>query len=235
MTSQAEALYHLQTIDLDMLRTHKRLKAIDKEMSNDAAIAQAKQHVEEAEDALSPIRTKMRDTEMELQSNTEKANSAEARLYDGSVTNTKEMQDLQQEVESLKRRNTSLEERLLEQMEQIEQKEQTLQARKDELRAVTEERKDEFSELLQEQNTLQQQMNALREKRAEALKPINDDDYETYKSMRKKKANQPVAILKGDSCSVCGMVQTVAVAQAVRRRDDLIECENCGRILADII
>lgn len=235
MTSQAEALYHLQTIDLDMLRTHKRLKTIDKEMSNDATIAQAKQHVEGAEDALSPVRTKMRDTELELQTNTEKANNAETRLYDGSVTNTKEMQDLQQEVESLKKRNTTLEERLLEQMEQLEQKEQALQARKDELQAITEERKDEFADLLEEQSTLQQHMSNLRDKRAEALKSIEGDAYDTYKSMRKQKANQPVAILKGESCSVCGMVQTVATAQAVRRRDELIECENCGRILADII
>src|SRR5690606_19989334 len=118
-----EALYHLQQIDLEILRHRKRLKEIATALGDSAVVQDAQVQLTSAQEQLKPLRTKMRNLETELQTNTQKAKSTEDRLYSGSVKNPKELQDMQLEIDSLKKRNAELEELLLEQMVLVDEAE----------------------------------------------------------------------------------------------------------------
>lgn len=231
MTSQAEALYQLQQIDLTIIESRKRLEAIQQELENDIAVINAQNKVSQAEEALKPLKVKSRDLELEMASNAQKAQNSEDRLYSGQVKNPKEMQDIQNEVESLKKRNAQLEDQALELLINLEEAEQVLSEAKINLEQIQSEANTQHHGLVTEQATLQTVVKQNISQRETVLKQITPDNQSVYKSLRAKKANRPTSLLNGDSCSMCGVQQTMEIVNAARRREGLIYCENCGRIL----
>jgi len=233
--SQAEALYNLQQVDLEILQHRRRLDEIAEVLGDNAAIKAAQAEVDAAEKALTPLRARLRDLELEMQTNRDKAKGAEDRLYSGVVKNPKELQDLQNEIASIKKRIDALETNSLEVMMSIEEAEDTLADRENTLAALTEELASEHADLINEQKSINQQVESLKQGRQQALAHADEDSLKLYKSMRKRKANKPIARLEGKSCGVCGIEQNNTVVQEVRKREGFVECENCGRILAAII
>lgn len=231
MTSQADALYQLQQIDLTIIESRKRLDSIQQELQNDLALTNAQAHVNQAEDALKPLRVKSRDLELELAANAQKAQNSEDRLYSGQVKNPKEMQDIQNEIESLKKRNAQLEDQALELLMSVEEAEQSLSQSQAELAQVQADSNSQHQDLIAEQATLQATVKQNISQRERLLTRITPPNQEIYKALRAKKANRPVSLLTGDSCSTCGVEQTMEIANAARRQEKLIYCENCGRIL----
>jgi uncharacterized protein len=234
MMPQAEALYYLQQIDLQILRNGKRLDEIVVALGDDRVVTQAREQVEAAQKMLSPLKTRMRDLELEIQSNTQKATATEDRLYSGSVKNPKELQDLQQEAAALKRWNDELEDRLLEKMLEVETAQAELDESEAALAQVTADWEREHADLLAEQAALEDEVRSLQVQREKALKNVTAESLKVYDTMRPKKANQPISPLRGRSCGVCGIEQTMAIESEVRRGEGFVPCTNCGRLLADV-
>lgn len=232
--SEARTLYQLQQIDLKLIRQHKRLQEIAAELDNNEAVATARTSVETARNTLSPHRTRVRDLELEIQSTSEKSKETEERLYSGSVKNPKELQEMQQEIDSLKRRVEDLEGNLLEEMVHVEEAEAALEEAENNLEEVISTQARDHGELLDEQRTLQAEFDALKEQRQTVLQNVTEEGRKTYATMRKRKANKPISPMQGRTCSICGMEQTLAIEQAVRRDQEFVHCQNCGRILVDL-
>lgn len=231
--SQAGALYALQQIELAILRGQKRLDEIATALTNDEAVNAARQAVETATLAISPLRAKVRDLELEIASTTQKAQATEQQLYSGSVKNPKTMQEMQQEIESLKHRGEQLDERLLEAMMVLEEAETVQTAAETVLADTTGVWESEHADLLAEQTDLEAKLVVLNGEREEALKPITPQSLKAYNTLKPRRGGQPVAPLQGVSCMICGVEQTTTIAQEVRRGDKLIQCYNCGRILVE--
>lgn len=229
--TQAEALYHLQEIELDITRHQKRLDEMALALNNSAVVTAAREQLTAAQQILSPLRTKMRDLELEIQSNLQKTRATEQQLYGGSVKNPKTLQEMQQEIESLKKWHAELENRLLESMVAVEDAEAVLADSQENLTQVTAAWESEHQDLLAEQAQLEQLMTTLNEQRKEALKAVSPESLKLYTSLKPRRANQPLALMVGKSCSVCGIEQTMALAQEVRQGHKLIPCVSCGRIL----
>lgn len=152
-------------------------------------------------------------------------------LYSGRVTNPKELQDMQHEIQSLKKRNHELEDHLLETMMAVEEAEAALSAAKSHRQGVRESWENEHGQLLEEGAQLETQIAALRQQREQALKSVAPEYQKLYDNLRAKKHNQPIAALSGNTCAVCGVEQTLLVAKSVRQAQELVYCTNCGRIL----
>ena len=118
--NQGKALYELQQIDLTLIQHNKRLQAIAAQLADNAAVQTAQAAIDDAEAALKPLRTKLRDIELQVQSTRTKRETTEKRLYSGSVTNPKELNDMQNEIASLKKWLSELEDRTLEAMVEVE-------------------------------------------------------------------------------------------------------------------
>lgn len=234
MMPQAEALYRLQQVDLQIIRLTRRLSEIAIALKNNETIQGAQTQLDAVQERLKPQRKAARDLELEIQTNTQKAKTTEDRLYSGSVKNPKELQEMQQEIESLKRRHAELEDELLEQMMLVEDTEAELAARQQDLNTAQTDWENQHRDLLAEQQQITSEVERLQTQREQALKPVAPESLKLYEGMKGKKANQPVAALQGSSCTVCGIEQTVTIAQEVRRGEKLVPCLNCGRILADV-
>lgn len=229
--NQAQALYRLQEIEQKLIKANKRLKEIAAELSNDAAIAAAQNQLEEAQKALTPLQTRTRDLELEIQSTTQKIKIADETLYSGRINNPKVLQELQQEIAALERRKSELEDDLLNLMMQTETAQNNVTEAQTALQTTTETRAGEHRHLIDEQTALQEQAAALRKQREAAMEHVTPENFQIYRSLMAKKNNIAVASLEGQSCAVCRIEQTMNVVQDVRRGQSLVYCLNCGRIL----
>ncbi len=231
LVSQPDALLQLQDTDLTILRDRKRLREIAETLANDETLQKAQAGVDAGQARLAPLRARSRDLELEMQSNEEKARTSEQQLYSGAVKNPKEMEDLQHEIQALQRRNSDLETMLLETMMAVEEAEAQLEEAQAGLEAVLVSRGDEHRQLLAEKASLEQDIAATQTRRAQVLTGITPENVALYDSMRSRKHNQPIAIMEGNTCSICGVAQTMAIEREVRQGNTLVHCSNCDRIL----
>ncbi len=229
--SEVAALYRLQELELDILERAKRVKAINAQLEDDAALREAEAASEAAQATLETAEARVRDMELEIASALDKSQNAEARLYSGEVTNPKELQDMQMEVEALARRQSVLDEEL-----------RRLSAERDDLKSKMDEADARFQlaraehelgskDLLEEKQTLTASVKKLLARRKSSVKAIPPQAFQTYNSMRAAKSNRPVAVLRDKACTICGIEQNYIVITAINRGDDLVHCQSCGRLL----
>ena len=132
--SQAQALYQVQQIELRIIERTKQVKGINAQLEDDEELRRAREQFDLAETRLTECDKRSAELEREIEAVLEKRKGAEAQLYSGRVTNPKELQDMQMEVEALTRRKSQLDDQLLTLLEsrdnaaaQFEDKNQTLE------------------------------------------------------------------------------------------------------------
>jgi uncharacterized protein len=229
--TQAETLFHLQEIDLQLIQAQKRLSEIATILADNKLILEAQTQVETAQKTLTPLQTKAHNLELEIQSTSEKIRLTDQQLYSGKVRNPKELQEMQQEIQSLKNRTRELEDVLLETMLNVETAENTLSEKQTDLQQLTSQSENDHQHLIDEQKKLLGDIKALRQKRESVLPPITPESLKIYDTLRPRKNNQPIALLVNGSCSVCRVEQDMAVISEVRKAQRLIPCASCGRLL----
>lgn len=235
MTDVGEKLYKLQQIDLSLRKNEKRLQAIDAELSNHVPVQKAKKVLAAAESKLKPLQNDLRDLELQVQSTKEKRDSSEKRLYGGTVSNPKELQDIEQNIAALKRWQAELEDKQLELMVGIEAAEESLNIAHEKLKQVIAEAATSNTDLLAEKENLEAETNDLNAERETVRLQLELADLNLYEELLPKMAFHPIATLTDDRmCSICGVQQTSLHVQAIRQRDELLRCANCNRILIAI-
>lgn len=229
--NQTEALYKLQQIELIMTRTQKRLDEITALLADSQSVKTAQQTADTAAKMVSPLRTKVRDLEMEIQSTGQKEKSAEEQLYSGAVKIPKAMQEMQHEIDTLKKRQRELEDQLLEMMLLVEEAQEKVEDAQTDLAQTTQSWESSHADLLTEQADLNVKLEQFKAQRQTALKPVNPESLKLYNTLKPRKANQPMSLLDDNSCSLCGIEQTMNVVQQARHGNTLVPCINCGRYL----
>ena len=232
--SDAAALYRLQTLELDILERAKRIKAINAELEDDETLREAEADHLEAQAGLEAAEARVRDMELEIASALDKRLAAESRLYSGEVTNPKELQDMQMEVEALARRKSVLDDELRKlnlERDDLSGKAEDAEARYSRAR---QEQEQQSKDLLTEKEALSETVSQLLARRKTSVAAIPPQAFQTYNRMRTAKSNRPVAVLRDRACTICGIEQNYIVITAINRGDDLVQCQNCGRILIRI-
>lgn len=169
----------------------------------------------------------------EIESLSAKRAGYDQRLYGGTVTNPRELQDLQEEIAALGRRITILEDRELEVMEQIEPVDarlSTLSAAVDTQRTAlrgAEER------LTAAEAELAVALDDATSQRSAAAAAIPADVLAGYDKLRGGLGGIAVAPLVGNQCGGCHLTLSAMEASRLRKlpSDEVAHCEECGRIL----
>ncbi|MCY4073263.1 MAG: C4-type zinc ribbon domain-containing protein [Chloroflexi bacterium] len=230
----ARALFEIQTIELDIIERTKRMKSVNAQLEDDELLRQAKEEFAVAEGALDDNSKLIRDMEIRIEAVVEKRQATETRLYSGSVGNPKELQDMQMEVESLTRRRAQLDDQLLQLMITRDQASQDMEESKQLLEEIKGQHDEHQRDLMNEKSALSGEIERLMTERKSALARTPGAALQTYNNMRRAKGNRPVAVLREKACAICGIEQDNTVLAAIDRRDDLVNCSNCGRILLKI-
>ena len=227
-------LYQLQQLEQSALQARRRLQDIAQELADDTEIQGAEARCQEIRDILGPLRSRLRDLELETAGNEEKIRSTGELLYSGTVKSPREMQDMQLEVASLTRRNGDLESRSLEAMLAIEDAESSMADAEQALREVIGRRGDAHQELILERETLMNSLPDLERRRQGALEKIQPELQRQYAALKPRMGGQPVARMEGNSCTLCGVAQNITAEREVQLGRRLVTCANCGRILVAV-
>jgi predicted nucleic acid-binding Zn-ribbon protein len=229
--SRASSLYRLQELDLERDRAQARIAEIEAELADDEELRAASERVHALEEKLTEARTANLSAEHAVASQQEKIRSSEQALYGGSITNPKELQDLQMELESLKRFLETLEDRLLEAMLELEDAQVHFdQARQafDDLQA---ERIQSTAQLRGELSSRKEDLERLAMERQAAVGDVDQVDLKRYEDVREQMGGHAVVLMKGGTCSACGVDLAHSQQQEVRNSEEPFRCPQCNRFL----
>ncbi|MCB0971268.1 MAG: hypothetical protein KDA97_07090 [Acidimicrobiales bacterium] len=234
--SALEALLEVQAHDTRLDQLDHQLAALpERAARNEAAAALAATEAEvttttEARDELARRQKRIDD---EVESLKEKQGGFDAKLYSGTVTNPRELQDLQEEIESLGRRISILEDQELEVMVEVEPVDALLAqltgAVADQGRAL----ESAETALTVAEAEVRAALDAERAERTTAAGPVPEDLLATYDKLRAGRGGIGVARLVGSQCGGCHL--TLSAMESARMRKlpegEIAHCEECGRIL----
>lgn len=227
-------LWHLQTTDTELDEKAKRLQQIDVALADAPNLAGARAAHAEAQKRLATLRAQLHHSELQALTLEAKIKSIEERLYSGRVTNPKELDGMEKDLQMHQRQRRALDDKLLELMEDVEQ----AQARTDEatrtLQQIETARARELEHLARERDALTARLAELNTTRAEtrARLAAHAEALRCYDQLRQTKAGRAVVQIKRDACGACGFAIPTAQIQRVREGNTLVLCSGCGRILA---
>ena len=224
-------LFQLQEIDTAIDIANRRIKEIEIILADESLISQAKELVEQHEENLQKQKTLFNSIDNDLQSKKIKKAQSESSLYGGSISNSKELQDLQKEIASLSAYIAKSEDELMAKYVELENVEKELVEVKENLHTKLSEFESQKSLLNGEKNNLAHSIQNLLGKRESVITPIETAILESYESLRRSKNGIAVARLQDDSCSSCGASLTANQCQQARSQVKLFNCPSCGRFL----
>lgn len=236
MTHAFDALLEVQAHDTRIDQLRHQLEALGSREERDAAgqaLAGVDADIADAESARAGLTVQQRRLEDEIESVGARRKSTEDRLYGGSVTNARELQDLQEEVDSLARRIGQLEDQDLELMGQIE----PIDARLVELASTRTQRQtvleDAEVRLTAAEAEIAAALAAAEQDRDALAIAIPDALLSEYRALRTARGGIGVAKLVGTQCGGCHLTLSAVEAARIRKlaEGELTHCEECGRLL----
>ena len=157
----------------------------------------------------------------------------EKRMFAGSVTASRELQAMDEEVRHLVRHISELEDREIEVMEEIEPLDGVLQAADVEQDALENRALVLTRTIIESEVSIDAELEAEQVARDGAAASVPEGLLARYETLRRKLGGTGAARLVGSSCSGCHLVLPSMEVERIRRAppDEIVTCEQCGRIL----
>jgi predicted nucleic acid-binding Zn-ribbon protein len=154
-------------------------------------------------------------------------------LYSGTVTAPKELQALQEEQGVIRRRQSRLEDEVLEHMEQAEPLDEQVASLTAERDAADERVKAALVALAEAEAGIEAELATVLAEREVVAKGIPDALLAEYDQIRRQLGGIGAAKLHGVTCSGCNLGLPAVVVDRIRKMgpDEVVHCEECGRIL----
>jgi predicted nucleic acid-binding Zn-ribbon protein len=231
-----EQLLALQDLDLRIHQLrHRRanlpeLAAIEANAAEQSAVVAARAEVAAAHKDLVRRQHLLED---EIAQVTGRAATHETNLYSGSVTNPRELQALQDDIDSLHRRQRTLEDQDLEIMEELEPLTTQLADMDGASQALVAVAADLQVALQSAAAEIDAELADLTATRADAAAGIDDGVVADYEQLRVQLGGIAIARLVGNACGGCHLSLPAVELDRIRRLDPdtQVVCEECGRIL----
>ncbi len=230
MTSAAD-LYALQEIDLQRDARRAVIADAESRLGETDELYEAREIVEDSVSALDRLRKRQRDFEGQLADLEAKIKPLETKLYDGSVRNPKELQDLQKELDGLKQRRDKLDEQGLQLMESIEASSRAIEEGKAELARVEASWQEDQKQLTSTKTKAESELKRLDGQRTQQIKGMDVGALGLYENLRATKQGRGVSRVVRGTCLGCNVTLPTHMTQRLRVGRDLIQCPRCERIL----
>jgi predicted nucleic acid-binding Zn-ribbon protein len=227
-----QSLYEIQQIDTKISRLRRAESALDTGAQAGKASSDARNTANSAVAALHKLQSELKDSELKLKSIEEKRKSYHDRLYQGNITNVKELSNIEKEIGALGRQRSDLDERVLTLMEQVE----TAQSDSDSAEAAALEAETRSTDVSAAYRSQQEQISleisAQSRHRAELAELIEDKKLlKRYEDIRAKFGGLGIVKIEDGNCGGCHMSLPSALITAVKDYHAPQTCENCGRLL----
>ena len=230
-TQNAAALYQLQQIDLELDRLTTEQQNLSQSLQDNPVLQKARVEHRNAQQQLRDSQQAQKEAEWTLEDLSRRLSTQEQRLYNGSVSNPKELASLQQEVQRLRAQQGRQEDRVLEVIETTETLQEVAQRKAKVLHQAEENWQKENAAMLLRREQLDTRKQEVQAKRTAFANGVDAALLSRYESMRRTKQGRAVSKIEQSSCQWCRVILTPSELQRVRIHSDLQTCSNCGRIL----
>lgn len=227
------ALVELQMIENAISARSSEIEAVknNKELEQtEKKLAEVKVKYDEISGRYGELESKRKKFEDTVEMQSEKIKSNEGKLFSGTITSAKEIENYQEEVKILKGKNSEMEDQILELMIELEEmSEEVKQAGSEKARAESEvgRIKNEMNEKLE---VLKHIIEGLQKRRDDVSSKIPGDYLKKYREVKSKKGGIAVSVLKDKFCNVCNMQIPAKDAEKIVDADQLYRCPLCGRL-----
>lgn len=228
-----ENLLALQLIDTRIDRLKASIAALDTGAQLAADYNLKKAEAVEKRAVANRAQAAQHDAELKLSSIESKASQVNRTLYGGTVTGSRELDNLQKELEMLARQKSTIEDEVLVAMEGASEAVAAAETAESELSELAQEYRKVRTAFQLRQEELSQQIERLMPDRAAALQTVGSTALlDRYDQIRSKRAGIGVALLDLDGdCGACHTSVSSQQAEQVHGGAAIVTCENCGRLL----
>lgn len=226
-----ESLLELQMLDLQIDKTHKRLTQVKATLAGSDDLNKAIQFVKTIQMELETLNKSRREFETESHRLDQRKEDIETRLYDGSVSNSKELTAYEEELRTLLESKSQLEEQLLEIMLRLEEYVEGSKKATSHLEFVEKRYQDEIAKAKTEQENLAKQLNNNNTMRDNTRASLSTNLLGIYDRLRKIGTMDVMAQIEGSLCAGCRVSVPSGKLQQVRSSLELVQCNSCSRIL----
>ncbi|MBM7556264.1 zinc ribbon domain-containing protein [Halanaerobacter jeridensis] len=232
--STTELLYQLQQLDEKKKELKEELKDENFASQKDkiaVEIEKLEKAIKGEKEELAELKEEMKELEFSSSRLARDEESYEEQLYSGETSNPKELNQIQEKLNKTQEHKEEIEEETLDLMMKIENKESKIEKltqkrneRQENLEELKEEHQRQQKEIKAELNKIPQEKDAIKEK-------LSSEAIKTYNKLYDLKHGKAVAKLKDNYCLGCRMTLPLNVIKKVKYSNELITCDNCGRIL----
>ena len=222
-------LYQLQEVDLELEANEQAVKQITSELGESVVAVSVRNKLVLEQQRLEDSKHQQHSMEWEIDGTIGKIATVEEELYSGRIHDSKELTNLQHEIDALKAKRAQLEDKALEIMDQIElttQSVATINSHLEELETEWHNQQQELSANLEQRKTI---LNNLQQKRQLLTAEIDSQVIEVYHGLKKHKGTAVAKVEQG-ICRGCRISLPITELQRVRS-GNLVRCGSCGRIL----
>jgi predicted nucleic acid-binding Zn-ribbon protein len=230
------ALQHAELAALQELDTQiDRLKRERARLDDGSALRRQRDARSEAcrrgEERLHGLTANLHDSELELKTVEAKKKEFERRLYEGKVTNPKELQAMEMEIEMLGRQRGRLDEAILNLMEESETAGTELDTAKKALAAAEAAWTSADATFRSEAARLDAALRDLAARRQQAAAAIEPATLRRYDEIRARSGNPAVVRIEDKACGGCHTSIGTMIRRRLEEGTAYVFCENCNRFL----
>jgi predicted nucleic acid-binding Zn-ribbon protein len=225
----AGQLYRLQRLDLDLHKKQQELSEVQDQLSDNKAMLVAESRIASQKEQLEDAKKKQKSFEWELEDLQEKIKQIDGKLYSGKTKDPKELINLEKEATHIRSQIKAKEDTLLGLMGEVEEIEAASKASAREIERMKQEWEQKQETLGPRKSEIETIIAGLKEDRNGLVQQINSEAYNTYERIRLATGQAVVKVERG-RCLGCHIAVPTSQWQKARA-GDLIQCNNCSRIL----
>ena len=225
-------LYDLQLLDWDIQKREEELTDIRARLADDSRRQAAKRQLDALENKMAELASPRRQTENNIEDIERRIAEIETRLYDGSVTNPRELEAYQEERTNLAENRGKAEDKLLEIMIESDDTQALLDKARDLFERIDGERSREIARLRSRHAEVSSELPDFIERRGELGAEQAPMTLAIYEQVRQLRGGQGAALVdRRGLCQGCRLVIPTTELQRVRAGDEIVQCGSCSRIL----
>jgi predicted nucleic acid-binding Zn-ribbon protein len=204
------------------------ISRVESRLESDPEVVRLEEGVQEARAAQSAVATRLRESDHEREDHRTKLRSRERELMSGRVRNPTDLMQMSAEVQHMKARFAEEEEAELQLMEDAETADEALREASASLEETRKRSSEEEPVLREELAAWRAELTEVEADRDRAWEQVPPAYQSAYKRLRVRPTVAPVL---NNQCTACHVTVTSSGMQLLRKGDELVQCENCGRIL----
>ncbi|MFW6131857.1 MAG: zinc ribbon domain-containing protein [Candidatus Aminicenantaceae bacterium] len=225
-----ESLIELQEIDKKISNISLSIEKIPDQINEiERQKESSRKILTEAKEKLALNQKKRRELEATSQDIKEKVSKYKLQL--NKVKTNKEYSSLLKEIEDAEEEVDSLEEKIINEMLIADSIEEEIRTADKNFQEDNKECIKQKESLLQEKEELNKKIEGLTESREKLASKIPSKEYNLYQKLHKNKNGIALSPVNNEFCSMCHMRIRPQVINELKAQNEIIVCENCGRIL----